>query len=83
MLNRTVRNSNGRGLAIGARFFVIACGGIENARLLLVSKFGCRNGLGNEHDQVGRCLMNHPKESYRHIILNRSIGRCPAEKARV
>ena len=72
-----VRNSNGGGLAIGARFFVIACGAIENARLLLVSKFGCRNGLGNEHDQVGRCLMNHPKESYGHIILNRPIGQCP------
>ena len=73
-----VRHSDGRGLAIGARFFVIACGAIENARLLLVSKFACRHGLGNEHDQVGRCLMNHPKESYGHIILNRPIGQCPA-----
>ena len=73
-----VRNSSGLGLAIDARFFVIACGGIENARLLLISKFGCRNGLGNEHDQVGRCLMNHPKESFGHIIPNRPIGQCPA-----
>jgi choline dehydrogenase-like flavoprotein len=73
-----VRNSNGSRFAIDAKFFVLACGGIENARLLLVSKFGCRNGLGNEHDQVGRCLMNHPKESYGHIILNRPIGQCPA-----
>jgi choline dehydrogenase-like flavoprotein len=40
---------------ITARFVVVAAGGIENARLLLLSD------LGNEHDQVGRYYMDHPK----------------------
>jgi hypothetical protein len=34
-----VRNSEGRESFIRARIFVLACGGIENARLLLVSRF--------------------------------------------
>ena len=33
---------------------VLAASGIENPRLLLAS------GIGNEHDQVGRYLMDHP-----------------------
>lgn len=50
-----LRTSGGGEHVLEARVFVLATGGIENARLLLVS------GLGNERDQVGRCLMNHPK----------------------
>lgn len=33
--------------------FVLAAGGLENPRLLLLSK------LGNDHDMVGRCFMDH------------------------
>jgi len=46
---------SGRRVPIRARIFVLAAGGIENARLLLDTN------LGNEHDQVGRYMMNHPK----------------------
>ena len=46
---------------------MLACGGIENARLLLLSRGTGDTGLGNGHDQVGRCLMNHPK-NYRGLI---------------
>jgi choline dehydrogenase-like flavoprotein len=48
-----VRDSRGGEHALRARAFVLATGGIENARLLLAS------GLGG--DQVGRGFMNHPK----------------------
>ena len=45
---------------IQARFFVLACGGIENARLLLVSNSVLKNGIGNQNDLVGGFFMEHP-----------------------
>lgn len=56
-----LRTHSGRAVRLAARGFVLATGGIENARLLLVSQ------LGNERDQVGRRLMNHPK-NYRGVL---------------
>ncbi len=38
---------------------VVACGGIENARLLLASRSAMPCGLGNARDQVGRYLADH------------------------
>jgi choline dehydrogenase-like flavoprotein len=49
---------SGVSFAVRARIFVIAAGGIENARLLLSGKLG-GNGLGNEHDLVGRYFMTN------------------------
>jgi choline dehydrogenase-like flavoprotein len=45
--------------SVRARVYVLAAGGIENARLLLASKSQHANGLGNEHDNVGRFFMEH------------------------
>jgi choline dehydrogenase-like flavoprotein len=42
-----------------ARFFVICCGGIETARLLLASDRVQSSGVGNEHDVVGRYFQEH------------------------
>jgi len=52
-----------RGARIEARakVFVLASGGVENARLLLASQGTDGAGLGNEHDVVGRYLMDHPE----------------------
>ena len=47
-------------LTVRARHYVLACGGIENARLLLASTGARPNGLGNDHDLVGRYFMDHP-----------------------
>jgi choline dehydrogenase-like flavoprotein len=44
-----------------AKIFVLATGGIENARLLLASNKVRPNGLGNDHDLVGRYFMDHPR----------------------
>jgi choline dehydrogenase-like flavoprotein len=44
---------------VRAKVFVLACGGIENARLLLVSNSVHPNGLGNQRDFVGRFFQEH------------------------
>lgn len=52
------RALNGAQLSVTAKYFVLAAGGIENARLLLA------NGLGNDNDVAGRYFMEHP-----HVVL--------------
>ncbi|HEY9638859.1 MAG TPA: GMC family oxidoreductase [Coleofasciculaceae cyanobacterium] len=49
-----------KSIQIRAKAVVLACGGIENARLLLASNRIIPPGVGNEHDVVGRFLMDHP-----------------------
>lgn len=49
-----VSGGHGRSFMVHARAFVLALGGIENARFLLL------NELGNENDCVGRFFMDHP-----------------------
>lgn len=72
-----VHSRNGREHRLHARTFVIAAGGIENARLLLNSRGACPEGLGNEHDLVGRFLMNHPKNYHGILHLARPIEEAP------
>jgi choline dehydrogenase-like flavoprotein len=54
------RSLTGREGSIVAAEFVLATGGIEVPRILLASCRQVSAGLGNEHDQVGRCLQEHP-----------------------
>jgi choline dehydrogenase-like flavoprotein len=50
---------NGRQHTVTARIFVLAAGGIENPRLLLLSNERSPVGIGNAHDVVGRYFMDH------------------------
>ncbi len=52
---------NGNHFTVKAKTFVLATGGIENARLLLLSNDVHKNGLGNQNDLVGRFFMEHPR----------------------
>lgn len=40
--------------------YVVAMGGIETPRMLLASNDVQKNGIGNEHDHLGRNFMEHP-----------------------
>ncbi|NOY62511.1 MAG: GMC family oxidoreductase [Gammaproteobacteria bacterium] len=53
--------ANGRRIQVKATTFILATGGIENARMLLLSDDVHKNGLGNANDMVGRYFMEHPK----------------------
>jgi len=46
---------------VSAKLFILATGGIENPRLLLLSNAVQRTGLGNQNDLVGRFFMEHPQ----------------------
>ncbi|MGL5446942.1 MAG: GMC oxidoreductase [Rhabdaerophilum sp.] len=54
-----LRTLEGAEFRIEADRFVLATGGIETARLLLASRAKDPNGIGNDHDQVGRNYLCH------------------------
>jgi choline dehydrogenase-like flavoprotein len=54
-----VQTLNGRKLTVAAAAFVLCCGGIENARILLNCTRDFATGLGNQYDLVGRFFMDH------------------------
>lgn len=56
-----VATLSGREFSVRARTFILATGGIENARLLLLSDDVMKEGLGNQNDLVGRYFMEHPQ----------------------
>jgi len=49
----------GKKMSVSARVFVVAAGAIQNARILLASNGVDGNGIGNDHDAVGRYFMEH------------------------
>jgi choline dehydrogenase-like flavoprotein len=50
----------GRRFEARAQIFVLAAGGIENARVLLLSGDSPERSLGNDRDLVGRYFSDHP-----------------------
>ena len=65
-----VATLEGKKFWVSAKAFVLAVGGIENPRLLLASKQVQSNGLGNQHDLVGRFFMEHPYLPSGKILLS-------------
>lgn len=56
-----VRTLDGSVKTARARVYVVACGGIQTPRLLLLSRSErFPDGIGNDHDRVGRGFNEHP-----------------------
>lgn len=50
---------DGKRATLQAKRFILACGGLENPRLFLLSNTVASTGIGNQHDLVGRFFMEH------------------------
>jgi len=55
-----VATLHGNRFSVRANMYILATGGIENARLLLASNSRIPGGLGNGNDLVGRFFSDHP-----------------------
>ena len=56
----SIADLGGNKAVIKAKIFVLACGALENPRILLASKEYFKNGIGNGSGFVGSCFMSHP-----------------------
>lgn len=67
-----IATPEGQRATVKAVHYVVACGGIENPRLLLASDDVEKTGIGNGRDLVGRFFMEHP-----HGRAGRVVARAP------
>ena len=73
--NLTIGNYRKTTSTVTARYYVVALGGIENARALLLSDAVTQGGIGNEYDLVGRYFMDHPVIKSLVFYPNADLGR--------
>lgn len=64
-------DENNRNFSVRARHFVLACGGLENARLLMASRDVATNGIGNDSGNVGRFYMAHIFGTFSTVRIHR------------
>lgn len=69
-----IATPEGRPARVTARQYVLACGGIENPRLLLASNDVEKAGVGNRRDLVGRFFMEHPHGRAGRVIAANPYG---------
>ncbi len=71
-----VATLSGRKFTVKPRHTVLACGGIENARLLLASNDVIAAGVGNENDLVGRYFADHaiPRDNATVVVFGGEIA---------
>ena len=55
----SIDSLEGKSGTVTAKKYILACGGIENPRLLLASNDVMNVGIGNQNDLVGRFFMEH------------------------
>jgi len=64
----------GNRFRVRAKAFVLAAGGIENVRLLMQSRSVHGEGIGNDHDLLGRFFMEHPHLHVGFVTFTRPGG---------
>ena len=69
-----VKTLSGSMFKVRAHRYVLCSGGLENARLLLLSDRARPAGLGNEFDVVGRYFMDHPRMRLAQLRLKDSYA---------
>lgn len=57
----TIKNYANKTHKVRAKYFILACNALQNARILLASNKQVSTGLGNYYDIVGRYFMEHPE----------------------
>jgi choline dehydrogenase-like flavoprotein len=73
VLALTIRTLTGKRFIARAKQFVLATGGLEVARLLLASRDVQPQGVGNDHDMVGRFYMCHIAGTIGTIKIERPV----------
>lgn len=66
-----VSNHAGKKHIVRAKKFILACGAIQNARLLLASNSQASFGVGNDNDLVGRYFMEHLEHASAELWLSK------------
>ena len=56
----SIADLNNNSGTIKAKIFVLACGALENPRILLTSKKFNKKEISNDNNFVGSCFMSHP-----------------------
>ena len=79
----TLKSLAGKSGRVAARHFVLASGGIENARLLLASNDVASRGVGNGRDLVGRYFMDHLYDSVGSLLVSENPQRLMAQYAEI
>jgi choline dehydrogenase-like flavoprotein len=75
------KSPDGRPFTLSATHFVLAAGGLEEARLLLASSRRKPAGIGNDHDLVGRFYMDHPKYKHGRLLPGQNFALIPGKAA--
>jgi choline dehydrogenase-like flavoprotein len=65
---------NGVHYQIKAKTIVLACGGLENTRILMASDQQIPGGIGNQHGLLGRYYMDHPRAVFGRVNLTKKIN---------
>ena len=55
----TAKNYAGKQHKVRAKYFILACCSVQNARILLSANKQAPKGVGNDYDYVGRYFMEH------------------------
>jgi choline dehydrogenase-like flavoprotein len=71
-----VATLSGNRFTVKPRHIVVACGGIENTRLLLASTDVAPAGVGNDNDLVGRFFADHaiPRDTATMVVFGGEIA---------